>query len=456
MIKLKLNIIGTGYVGLVTGACFAENEDNHVICSDIDERKINMLKSGKIPIYESGLEDLVQEGLERGNLEFTTDIGYAINESLVNFICVGTPSKEDGSADMRYVEAGAREIGKAMNDYKVVVDKSTVPLGTSKKVKGWIVEELTKRGAYEPGTIQFDVVSCPEFLKEGTAVDDFSKPDRVVIGVDSERAERIMLELFAPFSMNRKPIVMKPQEAEMVKYGANSFLANKISFVQELSRIADAYSGLSGDRIDILKVLSGVCTDSRVGNVFMKPGPGYGGSCFPKDTREAAELVERLGLEAPLLSNINYSNGIHKRFLLEKVLNHYHSGLEGKTIGIWGLAFKAKTDDVRESAALTFIEGLLEKKATVKCYDPEAMEQAKIILGDSVTYTKDKYDAAKGAHGLIVVTEWNDFRTPNWTKLHSEMAEPVIFDFRNLYSQQSPELEKRIKSLGFKYYGVGR
>ncbi len=449
---MNLNMIGTGYVGLVTGACFSENEDNHVICSDIDERKIETLKNGKIPIYEHGLEALVQKGIKRGNLEFTTDIGYAVDKSLVNFICVGTPSNEDGSADLKYVESAARKIGQSMVNYKVVVDKSTVPLGTSRNVRKWIEEEQAKRGLYAP----FDVVSCPEFLKEGTAVDDFSKPDRVVIGADSEKAEKIMLELFAPFSMNGKQIVMKLQEAEMVKYGANSFLANKVAFVQELSRIAEVYSDKSGDRIDILKVLAGICSDSRIGHVFMKPGPGYGGSCFPKDTKESADLVERLGLDAPLLSNINRSNSMHKKFLLQKVLDHYQSRLEGKTIGIWGLAFKAKTDDVRESAALTFIDGLLENKASVRCYDPEAMQQAKAIIGDRVTYTTDKYDATKGANGLIIVTEWNDFRTPNWDKIHSEMAEPVIFDFRNIYSQQSLELEKRIRLMGFTYYGVGR
>lgn len=448
---MKLNMIGTGYVGLVTGACFSENEDNHVICSDIDGQKIDLLKNGKIPIYEHGLEELVQEGLERGNLEFTTDLGYAVDNSLVNFICVGTPSKQDGSADMKYVEAAARAIGKSMKDYKIVVDKSTVPIGTSREVQKWIKEEQAKRAE----NIPFDVVSCPEFLKEGTAVDDFSKPDRVVIGVDSEKAEKIMLELFSPFSMNRKPILMKTQEAEMVKYGANSFLANKISFVQELSRIAEIYSNISGDKVDILKVLSGICTDSRIGNVFMKPGPGYGGSCFPKDTREAADLVERLGIEAPLLSNINHSNDIHKKFLLDKVVSYYND-LQGKTIGIWGLAFKANTDDVRESAALTFIEGLLERNAKVKCYDPQGMEQTRKIFGDKITYAEDKYGAAKGSHGLIIATEWKHFRTPNWTKLHSEMSMPVIFDFRNLYSQQSPELEKRIKAMGFDYYGVGR
>ena len=451
MIKLNLNMIGTGYVGLVTGACFSENEDNHVICSDIDEQKIGMLKKGKIPIYEHGLEELVQEGLERGNLEFTTDIGYAVDNSLVNFICVGTPSKQDGSADLKHVEAAARAIGRAMNDYKAIVDKSTVPIGTSREVQKWIMDEQTKRAK----NIPFDVVSCPEFLKEGTAVDDFSKPDRVVIGADSEKAEKIMLELFSPFSMNRKPIVMKTQEAEMVKYGANSYLANKISFVQELSRIAETYSNQSGDRIDILKVLSGICADSRIGNVFMKPGPGYGGSCFPKDTRETADLVGRLRMEAPLLSNINRSNDIHKKFLLDKVVSHYN-GLQGKTIGIWGLAFKANTDDIRESAALTFIEGLLERNAAIKCYDPQAMEQARKIFGDRITYAKEKYGAAKESHGLIIVTEWKHFRTPNWAKLHSEMAKPVIFDFRNLYSQQSPELEKKIRSMGFDYYGVGR
>lgn len=445
-------MIGTGYVGLVTGACFAENEDNHVMCSDLDERKINLLKKGKIPIYEHGLEDLVQAGLKRGNLEFTTDVGHAVYKSLVNFICVGTPSKQDGSADLKYVEAVAREIGRAMNDYKVVVDKSTVPLGTSKLVQTRITEELTRRNK----NIEFDVASCPEFLKEGTAVDDFSKPDRVVIGVDSERAEKIMLELFAPFSMNRKPIVMKPQEAELVKYLANSFLATKISFVQEAARIAEAYARQSSDYVDILKVLSGVCTDSRIGNAFMKPGPGYGGSCFPKDTREAADLVKRLGIETPLLSNINHSNDLHKKFLLEKILSRYGHNLDEKTIGIWGLAFKAKTDDVRESAALTFIDGLLEKKATIKCYDPEAMKQTKMFVGSRVTYAKDKYEAARDAHGLVITTEWGEFRTPNWGKLHSEMAMPVIFDFRNLYSQQSSNIEKKIKDLGFEYYGVGR
>lgn len=448
---MKLNMIGTGYVGLVTGACFSENEDNHVICSDIDEKKIKLLKEGKIPIYEHGLEDLVKEGLERKNLEFTTDLTYAVDNSMVNFICVGTPSKQDGSADLKYVESAARAIGRSMNDYKVVVDKSTVPLGTSRAVQKWIRDEQAKRSV----NIPFDIVSCPEFLKEGTAVDDFSKPDRVVLGVDSEKAEKIMLELFAPFSMNRKPIVMKTQEAEMVKYGANSFLANKISFVQELSRIAETYGNLHGDKIDILKVLSGICTDSRIGNVFMKPGPGYGGSCFPKDTREAAGLVERLGIEAPLLSNINRSNDIHKKFLLNKVLNYY-TDLQGKTLGIWGLAFKANTDDVRESAALTFIEGLLERNASVNCYDPQGMEQTKKIFGDRITYSEDKYGATKGAHGLIIVTEWKHFRTPNWEKLHREMAQPVIFDFRNLYSQQSSELEKRIRTMGFDYYGVGR
>ncbi|MFH0752347.1 MAG: UDP-glucose/GDP-mannose dehydrogenase family protein [archaeon] len=450
---MNLNMIGTGYVGLVTGACFAENADNHVICTDIDENKIKRLQNGEIPIFEKGLEDLVKAGLERGNLEFTTDIGYAVNNSLINFICVGTPSKDDGSADLQYVESAARDIGRFMNtsDYKIIVDKSTVPLGTSKLVKKWVTEEIKKRTEMYRA---FDVVSCPEFLKEGTAVEDFSKPDRVVVGVSSERAEKIMTELFAPLSMNRKPIIMRPQEAELVKYGANGFLAKRIAFVQELARISDEYIHLSGDHIDILRVLEGVCSDSRIGNIFMKPGPGYGGSCFPKDTRELADLADRMNIRLPIIENITLSNDLHKGYLLEKVLNRYNHDLSGKTIGIWGLAFKAKTDDIRESAAIRFMEGLLEEGAEIKCYDPEAMEQTRLIFGDDIFYAQDKYEAAKGTDGLIIATEWNDFKTPDFKRLKEEMKTPIIFDFRNLYGQQG--LDDKINRLGFEYHGVGR
>ncbi len=453
---MNLNMIGTGYVGLVTGACFAKNEDNKVICADVDAKKIEMLKKGQIPIYEDGLEQLVKEGLERGNLIFTTDIDYAVKNSLVNFICVGTPSKEDGSADLKYVEAVARSIGQSINEYKIIVDKSTVPLGTSKRVSEWIHQEILAKPAF----FEYDIVSCPEFLKQGTAVDDFSKPDRVVIGVNSEKAKKIIIDLFAPFVLNGKPIItMLPQEAELVKYLANSFLASKVSFVNEAARIADKYTELTGEKIDVTKVLEGVCSDSRIGSVFMTPGPGYGGSCFPKDTREAAELATRLDLDLPVICSINKSNEIHKEYLLEKVIKSYDM-LDTKTIAVWGLSFKAETDDIRESASITLINGLLEKGAKIQCNDPEAMDIAKKIFGDKVSYFANKYDAAKDADGLIVATEWSQFRTPDLEQLNSIMREKKIFDFRNLYGSKKGQsyepLENRIKLMGFKYYGVGR
>lgn len=454
---MNICVIGTGYVGLVAGTCFADS-GNDVVCVDIDAGKIEKLNKGKIPIYEPGLEELVKRNIKEGRLKFTTDISSAVKESLVCFIAVGTPSGEDGSADMKYVLGVSREIGKAMDGYRVIVDKSTVPVGTADEVRAVIQGEIGKRGK----EYKFDVVSNPEFLKEGAAIDDFMKPDRVVIGADSEKAKETMRELYEPFVRTGKPILfMDIRSAEVTKYAANAMLATKISFINEMANLCR----LAGADID--NVRKGIGTDSRIGFDFLFPGVGYGGSCFPKDIQAIIRTAGEYGYEMKILKAVEEVNSIQKGIIVEKILEHFKeqgSGvrgqgleknlssrpLEGRTIGIWGLSFKPRTDDMRDAPSITIINKLLEAGASIKAHDPEAMDEAKKVFGNKIEYIQNNYEVVKGADALIVITEWNEFRRPNFEKMKRLMKTPVIFDGRNIYDPEE------MRHLGFTYYGIGR
>jgi len=432
---LYIAVVGTGYVGLVAGTCFAET-GNDVICVDIDEAKVESLNKGRAPIYEPGLEELVKRNLEEGRLLFSTNLPAAVRRSKVIFIAVNTPPGEDGSADLTHVLDAARSLGKAMNGYKVIVEKSTVPVGTAQKIRQIIMDESN-----EP----FDVVSNPEFLKEGAAVEDFLKPDRVVVGADSEQAAEIMKELYAPFVRNENPIlIMDIASAETTKYVANAMLATKISFINEMALICDKV----GASID--QVRRGIGFDSRIGFKFLFPGVGYGGSCFPKDVKALIRTAEDVGVETKMLKAVDEVNERQKRFMVEKILGHFNGDIKGRRFAVWGLSFKPRTNDMREAPAITIINSLLEKGATVRAFDPEAMEEARKIFGGKIEYAENGYDALNEADGLIVITEWNEFRRPNFERVRSLMKQPVIFDGRNLY-----EPEMMIRS-GLSYYGVGR
>ena len=443
---MNLTVIGTGYVGLVTGTCFAEM-GNTVTCVDTDESKVHRLKQGDIPIFEPGLEPLVVNNHEQGRLRFTTSLAEAMTDSDVFFIAVGTPPGEDGSADLRYVLAVAREIGRNLQRYGVVVDKSTVPVGTADKVRQAVQAELDARGVQVP----FDVVSNPEFLKEGAAVDDFMRPDRIIIGAESEEAREIMRTLYADFSRNHDRILfMGVRDAEMTKYAANAMLATKISFMNEIAGLCDSLE------VDVEKVRLGIGSDSRIGYSFIYPGCGYGGSCFPKDVKALIRMAEENRLEPVLLESVHRRNEAQKHVLFTKIGEHFGSDLSGLTIGLWGLAFKPGTDDMREAPAVVLLHELIAAGARVRAYDPEAMEVARQELprawfdSGSLELCRHQYDAVEGTDALVLVTEWKPFRHPDFRAMKTLMKQPVIFDGRNQYD---PE---RLLGEGFVYRGIGR
>ena len=430
-------------MGLVTGACFSEM-GNHVTCVDIDEQKLTKLRQGVVPIHEPGLAQLVEKNTAAGTLDFSSSIEDSLNQSQVVFIAVGTPPNEDGSADLSHVLSVARQIGDKLTSPIIVVDKSTVPVGTADKVLEMITERLNQRGE----TIDFDVVSNPEFLKEGAAVADFMSPDRIVIGAAKESSFGVMSELYASFSRNREKIqTMGVRDAEMTKYAANAMLATKISFMNEMALMCEKYD------VDVENVRRGIGSDSRIGYSFIYPGAGYGGSCFPKDVRALVSMAEEQGVDAHIFSAVERRNQEQKTVLLNKIAERFGDDLSGKKVAIWGLAFKPETDDVREASALVMIRGLLARNATIAAYDPEAMETTKVDLGElssRLEYTKDMYDAVVDADALLVMTEWKQFRQPDLSRLATELREKVIFDGRNLYD---PAV---VAKHGMDYIGIGR
>ncbi|WP_046246684.1 UDP-glucose dehydrogenase family protein [Hymenobacter terrenus] len=436
---MKIAVVGTGYVGLVTGTCFAEVGID-VTCIDIDQKKIDNLHKGILPIYEPGLEEMVSRNVEKGRLHFSTNLADAIKDCDVAFIAVGTPPGEDGSADLKYVLAVARGIGENMNSYGVIVTKSTVPVGTAAKVRAEIEQALAKRGA----DIEFDVASNPEFLKEGAAIDDFLKPDRIVVGVASERAEEVMRRLYKPFLLNGHPIIfMDIPSAEMTKYAANSMLATKISFMNDVANLCEIMGA------DVNKVRQGIGSDARIGTKFIYPGIGYGGSCFPKDVKALIKTAQENGYDMQVLRAVESVNEEQKSVLFDKVSRHFGGELKGLKMAIWGLSFKPKTDDMREAPSLVIIEKLLAAGCTVTVYDPVAMPEARHSLEDTVTYAKDEFAALIDADALLVVTEWPDFRSPNFDVIARLMKQKVIFDGRNIYEANE------LKELGFAYHCIG-
>ena len=436
---MKVAIVGSGYVGLVTGTCFAEVGID-VMCVDIDKKKIENLKNGIIPIYEPGLEEMVHRNTKRGKLQFTTSIAEALEDCEVLFSAVGTPPGDDGSADLQYVLSVARDCGKHMKDYVLVVTKSTVPVGTARKVKAAIQEELDKRGV----SIPFDVASNPEFLKEGAAISDFLKPDRIVVGLDSERAEDLMKSLYKPFTLNGHPVIfMDIVSAEMTKYAANSMLATKISFMNDIANLCEIVGA------DINMVRKGIGSDSRIGNKFIYPGIGYGGSCFPKDVKALIHTAEDYGYELKVLKAVEAVNHDQKSVLFNKVMKFYNGDIKGKTIAIWGLSFKPQTDDMREAPALVIIQKLLDAGAKVKAYDPVAMKEARHTLGDTIIYADDQYDALIDADCLLLVTEWSEFKFPNFKIMRKLLTQPVVFDGRNIYEAAD------MKRNDFTYFCIG-
>jgi UDPglucose 6-dehydrogenase len=431
---MNIAVVGTGYVGLVVGACFAEN-GNTVVCVDKDAAKVRALQKGKIPIYEPGLEELVKRSRQEGRLTFTTTLPKAVRSSQVIFIAVGTPEAEDGSADLQHVLGVARDVARAMNGYKVIVDKSTVPVGTAEKVRETIRRETTH---------PFSVVSNPEFLKQGAAVDDFLRPDRVVIGADDPRGAEVMKELYAPFTRTGAPImVMDCSSAELCKYAANAMLATRISFMNEVAHVCELY----GANVD--EVRRAVASDKRIGPAFLFPGCGYGGSCFPKDVKAILKFAKDKSYDFKILDAVEQVNAAQKQVMVTKMRRHFGS-LKGKTIAVWGLAFKPRTDDMREAPAITIVRSLLEQGAKVQAYDPEAMDVAKKHFGNGVSYARKSYEALVGADALVLVTEWNEFREPDFARMKKLMKAPVVFDGRNIYNPQ------QMKSHGFTYVSIGR
>ena len=432
---MRVAVIGTGYVGLVAGACLAE-AGNDVVCGDVDASKIARLKNNQLPIYEPGLEPLVVRNQREERLQFTTDIGAAVEESEVVFIAVGTPPDEDGSADMQHVLAVAREIGDHMNHPKVVITKSTVPVGTAAKVRDVISERTTT---------EFDVCSNPEFLKEGAAVDDFMKPDRVVVGVDSEHAASVVRELYSPFVRTGNPLIlMDIASAELTKYTANAMLATRISFMNQIAALCEKVGA------DVTMVRKGIGSDQRIGRHFLFPGPGYGGSCFPKDVRALVKTADEHGLSLDVLKAVEEVNHRQKQLLLEKLRIALGEDLSACTIAVWGLAFKAQTDDMRESPAIDLVNGLLDAGAKVQACDPHAGETARSLFGDRITYSERPYGALENADALVIVTEWMEFRNPDFTRMKALLGKPIIVDGRNLYDPQ------KMSDLGFRYSSVGR
>jgi UDPglucose 6-dehydrogenase len=432
---MRISVIGTGYVGLVVGACFAET-GNEVICVDKDARKIRMLERGQIPIYEPGLEEIVRRNRAEKRLTFTTKLPDAVKRSEVIFIAVGTPMDEDGSADLKHVLNAARDIGRAMNGYKVIVDKSTVPAGTSELVRQ-AVAEVTRQ--------PFSVVSNPEFLKQGAAVEDFLKPDRVVVGAPDTRAAEIMTELYRPFTRTGAPImVMDCASAELCKYAANAMLATRISFMNEVANVCERFGA------DADKVRQAIASDRRIGPAFLFPGVGYGGSCFPKDVQAIIKFSADKKYRFRILEAVEAVNESQKKVLLAKVDRHFGKSLKGKTVAVWGLAFKPRTDDMREAPAIPIIHGLLDRGVKVRAFDPEARRVAKGIFKSRIYYARSAYDAVKGADALLVVTEWNEFREPDFDRVRRLMKQPVVFDGRNIFNPT------QIRGLGFTYTSIGR
>lgn len=436
---MNIAIVGTGYVGLVSGTCFAEMGID-VTCVDIDQHKIDRLQHGEIPIYEPGLEDMVKRNVEAGRLHFTTDLASCLNNVEVVFSAVGTPPDEDGSADLKYVLAVAKTFGQHIKKYTILVTKSTVPVGTAKKVKAAIQAELDKRGE----KIEFDVASNPEFLKEGAAVKDFMTPDRVVVGTESARARKIMSRLYKPFMLSGERIIFTDiSSAEMIKYAANSMLATRISFMNDIANLCELVGA------DVNMVRKGIGSDTRIGKKFLYAGCGYGGSCFPKDVKALIKTAEQNGYEMKVLKAVEEVNENQKSILFEKLLKHYGGELNGKTIALWGLAFKPETDDLREAPALVLIDKLIAAGCTVKAYDPIAMEECRHRIGDKVVYCKDMYDAAVDAEALMLVTEWKEFRMPSFAVLKKTMKNRVIIDGRNIYDKAE------VAEHGFAYYKIG-
>ena len=432
---MKVAVVGSGYVGLVTGACLAET-GNDVVCADIDQRKIDRLKANEIPIYEPGLEEMVRRNQAEGRLNFTVDVGKAVEASRVIFIAVGTPQGEDGSADLQHVLDVARTIGRHLNGHKVVVTKSTVPVGTAEKVRAAIRSET--RGS-------FSVCSNPEFLKEGAAIDDFMKPDRIVVGIDSDEAREAMAELYAPFVRTGNPVLfMDIPSAEVTKYAANAMLATRISFMNQVALFCERVGA------DVNDVRKGIGTDRRIGQAFLFPGPGYGGSCFPKDVKALIRTGQEVGLAFEILDAVERVNERQKLVVLQKLTAALGGTLAGRTVAVWGLAFKAETDDMRESPAIPLVLGLLAAGAKVRAHDPKAMETARDIFGDRVTYAHDPYSAAQGADALAIVTEWLVYRNPDFDRLKGLLTQPLVVDGRNLYDPS------RMHALGFAYHGIGR
>ncbi|MCI7069673.1 MAG: UDP-glucose/GDP-mannose dehydrogenase family protein [Bacteroides pyogenes] len=437
---MKIAIVGTGYVGLVTGTCFAEIGVN-VVCVDTDKTKIELLKKGEIPIYENGLEEMVIRNTKAGRLNFTTSLGNCLNDVEVIFIAVGTPPDEDGSADLSYVLEVARTIGRNMKSYKLVVTKSTVPVGTACRVREAILAELDKRGV----EIEFDVASNPEFLKEGNAVNDFMSPDRVVVGVESERAKKIMSKLYKPFLLNNfRVIFMDIPSAEMTKYAANSMLATRISFMNDIANLCELVGA------DVNMVRSGIGSDTRIGRKFLYPGIGYGGSCFPKDVKALIKTAEQNGYTMRVLRAVEEVNSRQKSILFDKLLRQFDGDLKGKTIALWGLSFKPETDDMREAPALVLIEKLLEAGSCIRVYDPAAMAECKRRIGDDVYYASDMYDAVLDADALLLITEWKEFRLPSWAVIKKTMSRLIVLDGRNIYDK------KEMEELGFTYSCIGK
>lgn len=437
---MRIAIVGTGYVGLVTGTCFAEIGVN-VICVDTNSEKIESLKKGIIPIYEAGLEEMVNRNAKAGRLKFTTSLEGCLNEVDVVFSAVGTPPDDDGSADLKYVLEVARTIGRNMQKYVLVVTKSTVPVGTARKVRAAIQEELDKRGA----NILFDVASNPEFLKEGNAVSDFMSPDRVVVGVESERAQKIMSKLYKPFLLNNfRVIFMDIPSAEMTKYAANSMLATRISFMNDIANLCELVGA------DVNMVRSGIGSDTRIGRKFLYPGIGYGGSCFPKDVKALIKTAELNGYQMRVLQAVEEVNEKQKSVLFEKLQKHFSNNLSGKTVAIWGLAFKPETDDMREAPALVLIDSLLQAGCKIRAYDPAAMTECRRRIGEKIYYATDMYDAALDADALLLVTEWKEFRLPSWAVIKKTMNQSFVLDGRNIYDK------KEMEEQGFVYRCIGK
>ncbi len=432
---MKITVVGTGYVGLVTGTCFAET-GNDVTCVDIDNAKINKLQNGEITIYEPGLEKIFLRNLKENRLHFTTDLAAGIKDAAIIFLALPTPPGEDGSADLKYILGVSADLGKILTEYKVIVDKSTVPVGTAEKVKAAIAENYTG---------EFDVVSNPEFLREGVAVDDFMKPDRVVIGTNSERARKLMGELYAPFVRQGNPVIyMDERSSELTKYAANSFLAVKISFMNEVARLCEKLGA------DVDMVRKGIGSDERIGKRFLFPGIGYGGSCFPKDVQALVKSSAEVNYDFEILNAVMKVNEDQKLHLIPGIKKYFNNNLKGKRFALWGLAFKPNTDDIREAPALYMIDALTNEGATICAFDPEAMKNVKSVVGDKIDYADNQYDTLKDADALIIATEWNEFRTPDFSKIAQSLKNKAIFDGRNLFDLAA------IKELGFHYESVGR